>query len=123
MSESTNNRNIKKEHFSNLVAVAYSDNVLNNEEKEFLQERANDYGLSQDEIHEITEQAETLKFIVPLNGEEKEEQLADIVYMSMIDGVVNEKEYEICLKIAERLDFKQKDLDYIIELTKKLWSH
>ena len=123
MSEFKKDKSIKKEHFSNLVAVAYSDEILNEDEKLFLEERAIDYGLTKDEVQSIISQADKLKFMVPLNSEEKEEQLADIVYMTMIDGEVHEKEYELCLTIAKRLDFKQKDLDHIIELTKKLWKH
>ena len=122
MTELKNNKNIKKEHFSNLVTVAYSDNVLTEEEKDFLEERAIDYGLSKNEVDEVISKVDILKFMVPLNEEEKEEQLSDIVYMSMIDGDVHKKEYDICLTIAKRLDFKQKDLDHIIKLTKKLWG-
>jgi len=122
MTELKNNKSVKKEHFSNLVTVAYADGVLNEDEKEFLKERAADYGLSKKEVDEVISKVDILKFMVPLNEEEKEEQLSDIVYMSMIDGEVHEKEYEICLTIAKRLDFKQKDLDHIIKLTKKLWG-
>jgi tellurite resistance protein len=114
-------QSIKLEHFSNLVAVAHSDGFLDNEEKDFLAERAEEYGLSQEEVQEVMNKAEELKFIVPLNFEEKEDQLADIVYMAMIDGVVHEKEYELCLSIAQKLDFEQADLDHVIELTRKLW--
>ena len=116
------NKVIKKEHFSNLVTVAYADGILSDDEKIFLEERAIDYGLSKAEVDDIIARVDILKFMVPLNEEEKEEQLSDIVYMSMIDGEVHKKEYEICLTIAKRLEFKQKDLDHIIKLTKKLWE-
>lgn len=122
MSERIKGRKIKMEHFSNLVAVAYSDGFLDKEEKTFLAERAEDYGLDHDDVQFIIEKAEELKFIVPLNQEEKEDQLADIVYMAMIDGQVHQKEYELCLSIAKKLEFKKGDLDHVIELTKKLWQ-
>ncbi len=121
MGNSTQERSVKLEHFSNLVAVAYSDGFLDDSEKNFLTERAEEYGLSDIEVDEVMDKAEELKFIVPLNLEEKEDQLADIVYMAMIDGVVHEKEYKLCLSIAQKLDFKKEDLDHVIELTRKLW--
>ena len=121
MGDNVQGRSIKIEHFANLVAVAYSDGFLDREEQEFLTERASDYGLSTDEVERIINKAEKLQFVVPLNSEEKEDQLADIVYMAMIDGEVHEKEYELCLSIAEKLEFKKKDLDHVIELTHKLW--
>ncbi|RLD75282.1 MAG: hypothetical protein DRJ10_15570 [Bacteroidetes bacterium] len=122
MSTSPKGRSIKLEHFANLVALAYSDNFLDEQEQAFLSERAEEYGLPADEVQKLIKTADELKFIVPLNEEEKEEQLSDIVYMAMIDGDVHEKEYQLCLAIAEKLGFRKKDLDYVIELTKKLWS-
>lgn len=116
------NKSIKLEHFANLVAVAYSDNYLDDKEKDFLLERAGEYDLPEDEVKKLIETAHELQFIVPMNDEDKEEQLSDIVYMAMIDGKVHEKEYQLCLTIAEKLDFRQKDLDYVIDLTRKLWK-
>ena len=115
-------RSIKLEHFANLVAIAYSDNRLDEQEQAFLAERAEEYGLPADDVQKIVDSAEELKFIVPLNEEDKEDQLSDIVYMAMIDGEVHEKEYKLCLEIAEKLDFRKEDLDYVIDLTKKLWK-
>jgi len=115
-------RSIKLEHFANLVAVAYSDDYLDDSEKEFLMERAEEYGLPEEDVKKLIDTAHDLQFMVPLNDEDKEEQLSDIVYMAMIDGKVHEKEYQLCLAIAEKLDFRKKDLDYVIDLTKKLWK-
>ena len=122
MGSQVQGRNIDIEHFANLVAIAYADGVLDDEEKHFLTERAEDYGLSVSEVQSVVDKAEELKFIVPLNQEEKEDQLADIVYMAMIDGEVHKKEYELCLSIAEKLNFGQKELDHVIELTRRLWK-
>ena len=122
MSNLPKDKKIKLEHFANLVAVAFSDGYLDDHEKEFLKERALNYGLPEDEVKKLFDMAADLVFIVPQNDEEKEEQLSDAVYMAMIDGEVHEKEYELCLTIAEKLDFRKKDLDYVIDLTRKLWK-
>ncbi len=117
-----NKKKIKLEHFKNLVAVAWADGHFDKEELELLKERADDFGLSKEEVDAVMAEADTLKFKVPLNDYDKEEQLADVVYMSMVDGEIHEKEYAMCLGIAERLDLNHKYLDKIIELTKKLWD-
>jgi tellurite resistance protein len=113
-------RAIKAEHFANLVAIAYADGYLDDEEKLFLSERAQEIGLSSDEVKAMFVHVDELKFIVPLNQDEVEEQIADMVYMIMADGVVHEKEYKLCLNIAQKLDYSKSDLDYIIDLTRKL---
>ena len=119
---SLEDKKIEKEHFQNIVAIAYADGHLDAEESKFLAERAEDYGLSKEVVDEIIKNAENLKFLIPMNDEEREEQLSDAVYMAMVDGNVDEKEYDLCLKIAEKLDLTKDYLDDVIELTKKLWN-
>jgi uncharacterized tellurite resistance protein B-like protein len=119
MSEKT----IKIEHFKNLVAIAVADGYLDESEKEFLAEKAEESGLDPKEVKEIMDQAHELQFIVPMNMVDREDQLADIVYMAMIDGEVHEKEYNLCVGIAEKLGLKKEDVDHVINLTKKLWGN
>lgn len=115
-------REINLEHFKNLVAVSMADGFLDDDEKEFLEERAEEFGLPRDEVSDIVAKAGKLEFIVPENEEDREEQLADIVFMSMVDGDIEEKEYQLCLNIAERLELKKEDLDEVIALTQRLWN-
>ncbi len=115
-------KEVKLEHFKNLVAVAYADGYLDEDEEDFLYDKADEIGLPYDEVEAIIKQADKLQFMVPMNMQDREDQLADIVYMSMIDGELHDKEYELCLSIAHKLGFQQKDLDEAIDLTKKLWE-
>ena len=115
-------RSIKMEHFQNLVAVAFADGILDEEEEDILYEKADEFELPEDQVEELINNAEDLEFIVPLNMEDREDQLADIVFMAMIDGDLHEKEYKLCLSISERLGLDKDDLDLAIELTKKLWN-
>ncbi len=116
-------RKIKLEHFKNLVAVAWADGHFDEQELELLADKADEFGLSKEEVGKVIKEADTLQFVVPLNDYDKEEQLADVVYMSMVDGLVHENEYKMCLGIAEKLDLNKHYLDKIIELTKKLWKY
>lgn len=112
----------RTEHFKNLVAVAYADGYLDHDEEDFLYDKAEEIGIPFEHVEEIVKDAESLEFLVPMNMEEREDQLADIVYMSMIDGELHDKEYELCLTISQKLGFEKKDLDEAIELTKRLWG-
>lgn len=115
-------RNVKLEHFQNLVAVAFADGHVEDLEREFLEDRAEELGLPAGEVAKIMDNAENLEFIVPDDLDDREEQLADVVFMSMVDGDIEEKEYELCLNIAERLELKKTDLDEVIALTRRLWK-
>jgi len=115
-------REINLDHFKNLVAVSMADGFLDDDEKEFLEERAEELGLPSDAVSEVMANSDKLEFVVPEDEEDREEQLADIVFMSMVDGTIEDKEYQLCLNIAERLELKKEDLDEVIALTKRLWS-
>lgn len=117
-----NEKEIKLAHFKNLVAVAIADGFLDEDEREFLVDHAEECGLNPTEVNEVIENAENLEFIVPESSEDREEQLADIVFLTMIDGDIEEKEYELCLNIAKRLELKKEDLDEVIALTQRLWN-
>lgn len=115
-------KTIKLEHFRNLVAVAFADGFLDEEEEDFLYDKADEIELNYKEVDEIIKNAADLKFIVPMNTQDREDQLADIVFMAMIDGEIHQKEYDLCLSVAKKLDLSKSDLDEAIELTKKLWD-
>ncbi len=116
-------KQIKKEHFANLLIVAYADGKLTQEEIDLLAQRALDYGISEQEIRQMVDNLDQLKFKIPLNQEEKEEQLTNAIYMSLIDGEIAQKEYDICLKLAQRLGLDKKYLDNLIDLVKQLWEN
>ena len=120
MTDSANDRKIKVEHFQDLIAVALSDGVLDEEEKEFLNERASEIGFPQDEVNRIIENAGELEFLIPMNKIDREDQLGDAVYMTMVDGEIHEKEYNLCLRLAEKLELDKNYLDHIIDLSQKL---
>jgi tellurite resistance protein len=115
------NKSIKLEHFENLVAMAAADGHMDEEEKEFLAEKAAEFGLKLDEITDILNNPHDLVFKVPSTQDEKEEQLSDAVFMAMIDGEIHEKEYAMCINFATKLGLSQKDVDEIISLAKKLF--
>lgn len=114
------NRNIKIEHFQNLVAMAAADGFMDEEEKVFLAEKAEEFGFNATEIADMLNNPHELTFSVPSTMEEKEEQLSDAVFMAMIDGEIHDKEYNLCVNFAHKLGMTQNDVDEIIALAKKL---
>ena len=122
MGELSTNNKVKLEHMENLVAVAIADGFFEEKEKKFLADKAEEFGLSIQEVNNILEKADLLHTQIPKNELDGEEQLADAVYMSMINGEVNPKEYELCIYLAQKLNFEKEDVDKIIELITKLWK-
>ncbi len=114
--------NIGVDHFKNLVAVAAADGYLNSREREFLADRAQELGLSEEEVKIIMAEADKLQHMVPLNMVDKEDQLSEAVFMTIIDGHIAEQEYQLCLRIAERLGIEKEYLDRMIERIRAVWA-
>lgn len=112
--------NINLNHFRNLVAMAAADGNMDNDEKEFLLEKAEEFGIDLEEVNTIINNPSEHYFVAPDELGDREEQLSDAVYIAMIDGEIHEKEYNLCVKFANRLGLSAKDVDEIITLSKKL---
>ncbi len=118
-----NKKQIKKEHFANLLIVAHADGKWKKEELDFLARRAQEFGIPDKDIKEMLDNLDQLQFSVPLNMQEREEQLTDAIYLSLIDGELAKEEYQICLLLAQRLGLDQKYLDNLIGLVRQLWEN
>lgn len=114
-----NKKNISR--FYSLIAIAFADGVIHENERTFLYLKGKDYNLSTEEIDLAIEHAGDLKFEIPEGEEERETFLTEIVYMAMIDGDVHPTERQFCMKVAEKLDFSDEDLEVVITLAKNLW--
>ncbi|TAG54555.1 MAG: TerB family tellurite resistance protein [Cytophagales bacterium] len=112
--------NINLNHFRNLVAMASADGNMDEDEKEFLLEKAQEFGIDLAEVNAIINNPSEHYFVAPDELGDREEQLSDAVYIAMIDGEIHEKEYNLCVKFANRLGLSAKDVDEIITLSKKL---
>lgn len=113
---------IQVEHFKNLVAIAAADGYMSSREREFLADRAKELELSEEEVTEIMAQGDILQYIVPLNMFEREDQLGEAVFMSIIDGRIADQEHQLCLKIAERLDIDKEYVEKMIQKVKVMWG-
>lgn len=113
-------KNYNLNHFKNLACLAIADGTIDADEKDFLIEKSLEYGIDSAEVEKILNNPTEHFYIAPDNTSDREEQLSDAVYIAMIDGEIHEKEYNLCIKFANRLGLTAKDVDEIILLSKKL---
>ena len=91
-------------HLNNLIAVALADGTLDQTEWERLSEIAAHRGVSEEELHQIREEAETIKFVPPASHREKITQIYELVAVMIADDHVDQEELIICRKLAEKLN-------------------
>ncbi len=110
--KSKNKLNI--EYFRALMAVAMADGVLREEEKEFFQNRANELGFPLDSIQDLLSSSiDELQSTSSYDVDEVD-FLTDIIAMAIIDGELHTDEYDLCVKLVEKLGYSKKDIDNTI---------
>lgn len=104
-----------KTHFFNLLALAWVDKEFVQEERDLLYQLGRQQGLEKRELDKIIKNPKHLTFIIPMNPRERLEQIYDIVCMMLADKVIDEREIELCHKIAKRLKFKTKIIGELVK--------
>lgn len=92
-------------HLKNLVVLAYSDRVFEEEELNNLRNAANELGVDQDQLDEWIKDADNIVLSMPDNDAEREKQLIGMIRMATADGFFSQDEYDLCLGIAEKLGY------------------
>lgn len=106
------------EYFRALVAVAMADNKLTDEEVEFFHIKADELGFQISSLQDMySVDIDSLLETNTVNTDDID-FLTDIVAMAMIDGELHEKEYTLCVNLAQRKGFTSKDVDDTIQQLK-----
>ncbi|MEM6734663.1 MAG: TerB family tellurite resistance protein [Bacteroidota bacterium] len=106
----------KREHFKNLIALAYADGRIDEKEEEMLTQIGREIGLSKFDVDNLMNMGPTFQYIIPQNEEDREDQIVEMIKMAIIDGEFTTQEYDLCKNVAERLGFTETELGLIIKL-------
>ena len=100
--------------FQNLCIVALSDGALHEDERILLQDLALSMGLSDEDALMMMQRASRMELVIPDGEVERQMELRLVVLMVIADGEIDEREYELCLQLAERMEIDKEYLDTLI---------
>jgi uncharacterized tellurite resistance protein B-like protein len=114
-----NTKEKKLAFFQNIVLIAIADRYVDKMESDFLVEIGNQLRLSEADTLPIAENLQALKFIIPQESLQKTLELEMLVKMVLQDGIVEQREYDLCLEFARQLGADKEKLDEIISDQKR----
>jgi uncharacterized tellurite resistance protein B-like protein len=114
------NQKIQIEHLRSLIAIAMADGFLHENEIAFFKEKAEELGYSEEITEETFKHAENIHVDFSIENLDQEEFMLDLIAMSMIDGELHEREYNLCLKLAKKFGWSKEEVDGSIKLIKGL---
>ena len=110
----TSEKNKKRSHLKNLVAIAKLDGVITDDEYKFLLNVGKKVGVSESEIKKMIEKTSNIEITKPETVEIALDYIYDLVLMTMADGVVDEKEIDLTIEIAEKMGLDPKTSAIIV---------
>lgn len=105
-----------KGHLKNLMEVATSDGQLDGIEVDYLLSLAGRFNISEEELKNIKDHPASVDYQPPTSDKERFDQLYQLTCMMMIDGLVHQKELEVCKKFAVSLNLKPEFVDNMIQV-------
>lgn len=100
--------------FQNLLLVATADGYLDEQEGDFLLQVGEQLELSADDVAPLIDNLGVLTFVIPETGIERTFELQTLVLLMMEDGIVDDREYALCLEYATRIGYGRAFLDDLI---------
>lgn len=101
----------QKGHFRNLIMLARIDGKVADEEKDLLARISSRLGLTDEQVKEVMNDANSYPMIPPVSREERYERLIQLTQMICVDGVVDPKEDILIHRYGIALGFTQERLD------------
>lgn len=101
-------------HILNLLAVAAADGHIDDSEMDIIFKIASRHGLTPAELERIVKRPESISFSPPGNDRARVELMMDMVFVMMVDGEIDKREYALCKVMARTLGFKHQVIDAMI---------
>ena len=100
--------------FQNIVLVAIADRYVDKLESDFLVELGNQLQLTEADTLPIADNLASLSFVIPEENLQKTLELETLVKMVLQDGIVEDREYKLCLEYTRQIGFSKENLDALI---------
>lgn len=91
--------------FKGLVAMMVADGSIDQSEMNVLTLQGQKLGLTDHEMEEILANPEEISFSPPTNSDQRFSHLCDLVMMMLADGRIDERERQVCDRVARSLGF------------------
>lgn len=111
-----NEQNKKKSHLKNLIELALADGNIDEVELKLLMDIAAKLDMSAEDIEEIRNHPEHVKFYPPSSDKAKVRQISELVKMMIADKKIEPNEIKLCKNLAIKLNLAPNIIDDLLEL-------
>ena len=109
-----------KQHFKNLLSIAFADGILDKSELEFLFKKSDKFFITSEDISGLIENSMHIKPIEVADAEDRAEKMLDLIQMMLIDGEATEFERRLCMSFGVSLGYDPEKMDNIIDTASEM---
>jgi uncharacterized tellurite resistance protein B-like protein len=109
-----------KQHFKNMLSVAFADGILDKSELEFLFKKSDKYFITLEDMTGLIENSMHIKPIEVSGRKERAEKMLDLIQMMLIDGESTDFERRLCMSFGVSLGYSPEKMDDIIDTTSNM---
>jgi len=111
-----------QDHFASIVRIAFSDNFISQEEKDFLERLAHNLDISKETYLRIVKEYRSHPINPPISQEARIERLYDLARMVYADHIKDIYEVSLLNKIVIGLGFQTQMASKVVNTSLKLVS-
>ena len=111
-----------QDHFASIVRIAFSDNFISQEEKDFLERLAHNLDISKETYLRILKDYRSHPINPPISQEARIERLYDLARMVYADDIKDTHEVTLLKKIVIGLGFQTEMASKVVNTSLKLAS-
>lgn len=112
-----------KQHFKNLLSIAYADGILDKSELEFLFKKSDKYYITAEDVDGVIENSMYVKPIEIKDSTDRAEKMFDLIQMMLIDGESTTNERRICMIFGVNLGYAPEKIDELIDSTSEMFDN
>lgn len=105
-----------KEHFFDLIQIAFADGVVDKNETEMLHRLGKKKGFTDAEIESLINANKVNSYHPPYDYFKRFSQIYEIVKMTLADGIVDENEIRMAGKLATKIGFTENEIPVLLNL-------
>jgi len=111
------NKREKKTLITNMLLIAAADGQVDGSEINVIRVMAATVGVAESEIDAVIKNPGSFKMAWPDNDNKREAHLNAYIYVLLADGVINDDEYALCIKLGKHLGFSENAVEKAIDHT------
>ena len=106
-----------KQHFKNLLSIAFADGILDKSELEFLFKKSDKFFITTEDISGLIDNSMHIKPIEIKDAADRANKMLDLIQMMLVDGEATEFERRLCMSFGVNLGYNPEKMDEIIDST------